>query len=312
MRADRSTGRAGHAPARARQSRLAALALALLLVLAAAACSAIKIGYDNADSLLAYSLDGYFDLDDAQSQLLRQRLRVLLAWHRATQLQDYALQLERWRERVEAAGERPVSPDEVIVMQVEINARLATIADRASPELAKMALTLTPAQIEHCAARMAKDAAKARRELESRAGAPPARRVKVYAQRAQEWFGTLHAEQIELLRASVGAHPELETGRVADMERRQRELIELLTRIRATRPPPDEAARWFRAYFAALLSQDQPGQPGDRTAIRRANAEMTAALINSATPAQRRTAADKLGGYARDLAALAVEGGARP
>ncbi|HEX7156787.1 MAG TPA: DUF6279 family lipoprotein [Burkholderiaceae bacterium] len=303
MRADRSTGRA---------ARLAAGALAFLLVLATGACSAIKIGYNNADSLLAYSLDGYFDLDEAQSQALRQRLRALLAWHRATQLQDYAQLLGRWRARVETAGEHPVSPDEVIAMQGDINARLATIADRASPELARMALTLTAAQIEHCAAKMAKDAAKAHRELDSRAGAPAARRVKVYSERAQEWLGPLHAEQVGLVRASVGAHPELETARVADMERRQRELVELLSRMRATRPQPDEAARWLRGYFAALLSQDRPGQPGDRTPMRRANAELTAALINSATPTQRQLAAEKLGGYARDLTALSLEGVARP
>jgi hypothetical protein len=50
-------------------SRLSADArrvLALSVVLLVAACSSIKLGHNNADTLLMYGLDSYFDLDDSQ------------------------------------------------------------------------------------------------------------------------------------------------------------------------------------------------------------------------------------------------------
>ena len=55
-------------------SRLLALGLFALLF---AACSTIKLGYNNADTLLLYSLDRYVSLTDDQEQMVRRRVAVL-------------------------------------------------------------------------------------------------------------------------------------------------------------------------------------------------------------------------------------------
>jgi hypothetical protein len=74
------------APAQGLRRAVHALA-ALGVVLLLAACSSLRLGYNNADTLLVYSLDSYLNLDDAQQELARERVSELLAWHRSTQLQ---------------------------------------------------------------------------------------------------------------------------------------------------------------------------------------------------------------------------------
>ena len=69
----------------------------VILTGALAACSTLRIGYDNADTLLVYTFDNYLDLDTTQAEFLRHRIRAVLAWHRATQLPEYAGQLAAMR-----------------------------------------------------------------------------------------------------------------------------------------------------------------------------------------------------------------------
>ena len=80
-----------------------------IVVLALGACSLVRVGYGNGPALACWWLDGYLDLDEAQEAAARPLLRDWFAWHRATQLPDYARWLDTWRER--AGGE--VSADEI-------------------------------------------------------------------------------------------------------------------------------------------------------------------------------------------------------
>src|SRR5262245_34267393 len=73
--------------------------LALAAIVLAAGCSSVRVSYNNADTLLVYTLDNYFDLNKPQQQLVRERVRGLMEWHRATQLREYA-------DVIESAGKR--------------------------------------------------------------------------------------------------------------------------------------------------------------------------------------------------------------
>jgi primosomal protein N'' len=289
--ANRSTG--------VRACRLAAIALLAL----AAACSTLKLGYDNADSLLAFALDSYFDLDDEQEQLARERARTIVAWHRATQLRDYV-------ELIEAAGRRietSVSVDEVLGYYAEMNRRLVAIGARSAPELALLALTLTPSQIEYFAEKLAQDNAKARRQLARNAGRDALdARVKAGVERAKEWFGTVTPEQERLIRTTLAQRAGNHAWWIAERERQQRELIALLQRIVAERPPPALAARWFEEYFARLAEPADPERHAQLQRFRLGNAELIAQLINSASPAQKAALLKKLRGYADDFTTLAA------
>ena len=306
MPIDRSTGPArtacpAGAPALSRHARRFVLASVTLLV---AACSQLQLGYNNADTVLAYSLDSYLDLDDEQERLARERIGALHRWHRSTQLPGYVQLLNDAQKKI--AG--PVSAAEVREFNTGVNRALAALGEQAAPDLARLALTLKPAQVERLADKLAKDTSKDRRELVRFSGAASLeQRVERYVDQAEGWFGTLSPAQREVIRASLERRPDAQEAWMQERERRQRELVAVIARIRAEQPPLAAATAWIREYFAQLAEPRDPQRRARLAQARQENAELLAQLINSATPAQRASLAKKLRGYATDLDALAAK-----
>jgi len=281
-----------------RAARWLPFAFALLL----GACSAIRIGYNNADTLIVFSLDDYLDLSSEQSDLARERAGALMNWHRSTQLRDYAQMIDAARARL--AG--PVTAAEVLAFNEAFNNRLAAVGERAAPEVAQLALTLSPSQLDRLARKLTSDTSKARRELVKFAGKETIDdRVKRYVERVDDWFGSVSAAQREALRTAVLQRPAAAEWWMDERERRQRELVRVLRRIQSEQPSTAVATGWLRDYFAELRSSSDVQRRAKMDEFRRSNAELIATLINSASPAQRAHLSAKLGAYAEDFSALA-------
>jgi hypothetical protein len=287
-----------------RQARRFVLASVALLL---AACSQLQLGYSNADTVIAYSLDSYLDLDDEQERLAREQIGALHRWHRSTQLPGYVQLLNDAQKKV--AG--PVTAADVREFNAGVRRALMAIGEQAAPDLAKLALTLKPAQVDRLAERLARDTSKARRELVRFAGPESLEeRVKRYVEQAEDWFGRLTPAQKEMIRASLASRPEAQEAWMAERENRQRELVAVMARIRAEQPPQATATAWLRDYFAQLAEPRDAERRARLAMYREENAELVARLVNSATPAQRSALAKKLRGYAADLDALAAKGAA--
>jgi hypothetical protein len=287
-----------------RQARRFVLASVALLL---AACSQLQLGYSNADTVIAYSLDSYLDLDDEQERLAREQIGALHRWHRSTQLPGYVQLLNDAQKKV--AG--PVTAADVREFNAGVRRALMAIGEQAAPDLAKLALTLKPAQVDRLAERLARDTSKARRELVRFAGPESLEeRVKRYVEQAEDWFGRLTPAQKEMIRAALARRPEAQEAWMAERESRQRELVAVMARIRAEQPPQATATAWLRDYFAQLAEPRDAERRARLAMYREENAELVARLVNSATPAQRSALATKLRGYAADLDALAAKGAA--
>ena len=301
---DRSTGPArgeGATAALGRQARRFVLASVALL---AAACSQLQLGYNNADTVIAYSLDSYLDLDDEQERLARSSIAALHRWHRATQLPGYVQLLDEAQRKV--AG--PVTPADVREFNAGMRRALMAIGEQAAPDLARLALTLKPAQVDRLAERLARDTSKARRELVRFAGPESLdQRVERYVEQAEDWFGTLTPAQRATIRASLERRPEAQEAWMRERESRQRELVAVMARIRAQQPPLATATAWLREYFAQLAEPRDPQRRARLATYREENAELVAQLVNSATPAQRAALAKRLRSYAADLSTLATK-----
>src|SRR5258708_39415821 len=63
-------------------------------VLALAACSASRVAYNNADTVIRFMASSYLDLDSAQSEDLKPRIARFHQWHRADELPVYAALLQ--------------------------------------------------------------------------------------------------------------------------------------------------------------------------------------------------------------------------
>lgn len=300
--------------------RTAAAAAAATLVLVG--CSAgMRLGYNNADTLLLLGAGRYVSLTPEQEALVRERASALVAWHRSTQLRDYVQLTEEARRKV--AGPGPITPQDVLAFNDAINARLAVIGERAAPDLARLALTLTPEQVERLQRKFADEAAKeAREQREQQAavrtvaaggnGAADRRveeRLAKLVERTDDWFGSVTSEQRALLQAAAQRSVEDQAGWSAERERRQQALLRLLKRLQDERPDEATATAWIRAYFAQLRAPGDAGHRAQVQAMRAANAELLAGLVNAATPEQRAVLSRKLAGFAEDFSALAAARG---
>lgn len=276
-----------------------------LFVLTIAACSSLRLGYNNADTLLLYMLNSYLDLDDSQQQLAREGTRALLDWHRGSQLTEYA----RFIDDAQAQLERPVEPRQVLTFTLGFNERLATIGEQAAPTLARLALTLRPEQLERLEKKLAQDLRKARRELVRHSGANAiGERTRLYAERAEDWFGSVSEAQRALIRASLAARSGGDQWWLEEKALRQRELLALARRLQQEQPAVEVGAQWVREYLVSLREPPAPERWMQIEAWRLGNAELVAQLVNSADAEQKRYLLEKLRGYAEDFSALAAEG----
>lgn len=280
------------------------LGLALLAVFLAA-CSTIRVGYNNADTVLLHSLGRYVTLTDEQQTMVRQQVGTLMAWHRATQLPDYAAFVQRTLASLDGS----VTPAEVLEFNAGLNARLVTLGERAAPDAAALALSLSPAQIDQLERKLIDDNVKARKESAKEVRQAVDERAKKYAERAEFWLGRVSDEQRRLIRASLAEREVDSLYWIEARERRTRALVDLLRRIQAERPAQEEAARRFRAYFRELARPSDPAQRARAEAFRRDNAELVAQLLNRATPAQLAHLDRRLSGFQAEFTQLATHGG---
>jgi hypothetical protein len=282
------------------------LLAAALLALVAAACSTIRIGYNNADWLMIHQLDGYVGLTGAQESFVRERMTVLLEWHRSTQLPDYATFVQHARERLDGQ----VTAAEVAEFNAALNTRLGALGHRIAPDFAQLALMLSPAQLDRLEQRLLNESREARQESEREAQLAIEARAKKVAKRSEFWLGGLTAQQMQMVRASIAARPTQARYWIDERERRHRDLVALLRRIQAEQPSAAIATEWIRSYFAELNRPSDVQRREQAEAFRSANAELVAQLINHATPKQSAVLDRRLSEFISDFVALAQRGGA--
>ena len=285
----RSGGRRAHACTR---RRVAALALAAAATLASG-CSMIgRLGYDHFPMLAAWRADTYLSLNAEQKAIASRRIEALHAWHRSTQLDDYAALLRDIRRRVDA-GE--VDEAQIRAWRLSMFERWKPIADRAAPAVAEVAVTLESAQMQRLRDEMARDNDKIRREWMPQARAERVEaRTKRYVERAELFLGALTAEQKQLARRMAAEVPDGEEQWFAQRLLRQQDLVATFDRIRAERPDPATASVWMREHLMRYAqTRDGPGRPFSESSLAASDA-MSARMFAIATPKQRQHLLNKL------------------
>ena len=181
------------------------IAVACLLLLPwLAGCSTVRLAYNQADDLAYWWADGYVDFDGAQTPRARQAISDWFAWHRSTQLPDYAGLLADWGRQ--AAGD--VSATQLCAVNDDLRARAQRAAERALPGLAGLAATLAPEQLNHLERRLAKNNNDFRQTyLQPEPEARRAATLKRTVDRAESFYGRLDARQLALLAGGLAQSP---------------------------------------------------------------------------------------------------------
>ena len=272
--------------------RVAAVALAAGVAVAAG-CSMIgRLGYDNLPTLATWRADSYLSLNAEQKAIASRRMEALHAWHRSTQLDDYAALL-REIQRTVAQGD--VDEARIRAWRLAMFERWRPIADRAAPAVAEFAVTLDPAQMRRLRDEMERDNAKLRREWmpEDRSERIEVR-TKRYLDRAELFLGTLTAEQRQLARRLAAEVPDSEEQWFAQRLLRQQDLVATFDRIRTERPDAATASAWMREHLMRYAQvRDGPGRPFSESSLAASDA-MSARMLAISTPRQRQHLQRKL------------------
>jgi hypothetical protein len=274
----------------------------LVLLPPLAACSALRLSYGQGPLLAYWWLDNYADFSAAQAPRVRAALSDWFAWHRATQLNDYAQALAA----TAALAVNPVTPAQVCGTIEGWQRRAELAFERAVPAAAEQLRGLSAEQLNHIERRQA---VKQEELVAEYLQADPAERQQAAldrtAERAESIYGALDEAQRRLLAAALQVTPFNPERWLA--ERRQRQ-ADLLRSLRAWQAAPADAAT-VQAGLRRLAAETARSPRADYAAyaarLAQANCTLIAQLHNSTSPAQRQHAVDKLKGWEGDLRALA-------
>ncbi len=266
----------------------------------------MRFAYNRAPELVYWWLDGYADFDDAQKPRVRRAIGDWFAWHRRTQLTDYADLLARG----EAEALADTTPERACQWWGDLNQRVDAAAERMVVPAADLLLTLTPEQIAHIERRYAHfnddfrddylqpDPADRERATEKRT-----------VERAEMLYGRLDARQRALIRQMLAESPFDPELWFAERRYRQQEALQMMRQIVNEHASREEAQVLLRSYFAHMKQSPREAYRAYADQLARFNCGFAARLHNQTTTAQRQTAARKLRGWEGDLRALAAEAG---
>ncbi|MEO7941073.1 MAG: DUF6279 family lipoprotein [Burkholderiaceae bacterium] len=281
------------------------LAAAVALVLLGS-CSAVKLTYNNLDDISYWWIDGYADLGELQSAQLRDDLTQLLAWHRGNEMPRVAALLQQ----VQRDAQADTTPENVCRFYDQVRERLDGVRVKAEPAAVNLAMSLSPSQIKHIAAKFDKGNTAWRRKW--MAGTKPElldKRLEASVERAEQFYGTLEERQRAVLRAGM-ASPHFDAQRsYAERLRRQQDLLQLLrTLIGANGTPQPTAAQAtmaLRGYLDRSLTSPDPVYRAYAQAATLENCQIYAQLHNSTNSQQRERAGARIAAYERDARELA-------
>jgi len=284
---------------------LAALRAARFIAIAAIAallvsCTFTRFAYNQADTLAAWTVDEYFNLEGPQKDEFNKRFERLYTWHRYEQLPDYAQFMRTAHTRMQDG----LSREDVLWFSDGIRSRVRVLARKAAPDAAALLATVTPAQIEHLQKKWEKENRKYVRErklngtLEERQEAEAKRIIK----NIEEWLAPLNGEQEQRIIGLARDLPQLERERYVERIRRQKELLEVLSHRQEDRER-------FTARVAEYMANWERGRSPDYQKQLDASWQKRAELFVTAdrmlTTDQRRVALRRIETYADDFTQLA-------
>ena len=274
------------------------------LVFLITACSTVRFAYNQGDTLIRWWIDDHIGLSAEQEVLTREILEQQFWWHRTEQLADVSKTLEQLRRQLN----RPLSTDEVSQFSDDLKKFIYAIAKKATPDAAKIFVTLQSNQIENMQKRMQKGNEKFAKEW-----LPPSaeKQNKVRADKVidrVEWlFGSINKEQEEKIRQHIKNNP-LDMNMVyQERLRRQNDLIKIVKSINQNKLNQQQAEELLTVYmknFEYGTTKEQQDFGKKRAAI---GVQLSSFITHTMNDDQRRYASGRVETWALDVQELVRE-----
>ena len=280
------------------RQRLALIVAGLLATLLLSACSTVRLAYSQAPTLGYWWIDSFVDLSDSQSVRLRRDIDDFFDWHAREELPAYAERLRQWQ----ALSMKDSNPDLACSQFTVLQQAYLRSIDRSIEPLSRLAVSLTPAQLDH----LQRHQAKSNRAFEDdwlkvSLADRRERLLKKAEDRYETLYGDLNPAQIEALRSRV-QRSSFDPQRVqAERMRRQ---TDLLNTLKTAKADTAQATQLLRAWHQRVMSSPTPGFPAYSQQLIREGCEQFASLHNSTSAEQRLHAVGVLNGYETDLRSI--------
>jgi len=274
-----------------------------LVIMAAtlSACTATRLAYNQAHNATYWWLDSHVDFNNGQSTPVRGDINAFFQWHRANELPVYAGLLQRWQ----TLAVQDLTGAQVCAEFDVIRQRIDRAAEASVQPMARLALQLDAAQLEHLKSRQAKSNVEFEDDfLQASADARIEKRFDRALSRSEMLYGSLSAAQKELVRNNIKASPFDPQRTQAERLRRQ---ADLLKTVKDAQAAPDTAAERVRAHIARIGQSPTPGYKAYADELVRQGCAQFAQLHNSTTPEQRANAVRVLKDYENDLRVLSAQ-----
>ena len=274
-----------------------------MLALVLSGCGAVRLAYDQGPTLTSWWLSSRIDLDEAQSNRVREALDDVFAWHRRTQLPLYA----EWLARNRQAAEGAVDAAAMCVAADEVRGWLDPVVGRLVPHVADLATRLNATQVDAFARRLARETDKRVRQARERTSEQAAEAAAGrLADRFETFYGPLEPVQRGWIEEATRV--DAQAAGLRDALRRQRREaagVEGLRRIVTGRLTGDQALQAAREAAELLLRVPEDEAAAALTrAQRQRQCELAARLHAAATPTQRRHLLDQLRDWENDARKL--------
>ena len=285
--------------------RLGPKLLALGLLACLSACSFLVTGYNQAPSLLIFTwFNPHFDLNSEQDKLLRTDLQALHQWHRQLQLPVYADVLQK----MAALAPHEITGPQICALFDEFKDTLTPLSQQMSPGIARLALKLTPAQIQRLEQQYDKDNKDYRKEWKLDASADAQLQVQTDKgiENAERLYDRLDKKQKALVK-QMAKESQFDLPKSwGERLRRQQDTVRTLEGIVKSQPGFASAQQESLALLNRSLLHSPDEAYRDYAEMRKTiNCEATAQLHNTTTATQREFAVKTLKTYEADLRALA-------
>lgn len=261
-------------------------------------CTALRLSYNNAETLAFWWMDDYFDFDKTQTERVRTDLADMARWHRREELPLLAELLEN----AQALAQKQPDAAQICALYERGLLRMQALAEHALPAMAAVAPTLRPSQLKDLAAHYDKSNRKWREEWLTTDTDALDKRTQKFRERLEDFYGPLSPDQSRQLQQRLAAAGLDEAQMYRERVRRQQEALRTLDGLRG-----DSAANAQAALGKLMKEYFESSDPAYRAYRDRSVAQTCEAMAQahaSATPQQRSNLVRKLQAYAQDVQVL--------
>jgi len=271
--------------------------LLAISALALAACSATRLAYDNADTMLRFMASSYLDLDAAQSDDLTPRIARFHQWHRSNELPVYAALLRSASQR----AARGITAEDVAWGLGNVRSRYRRLAARAAEDGAPVLATLASAQLAALEHKFAENNEKyARQFLPSDHKERRRAQLKRMLERFRDFAGDLTPDQEARIERFALARERHVALRFEDRQRWQRDFV---AELKAERKPEELGRHLAEMFDKPELRRSEEFVREDRRWDEDLG-QLIVDLDGSLSPKQRAQVVRRLSDYAEDFAVL--------